>query len=295
MFLLVNSVAKQCGMYQYGFRFYRILKDGGVTFDYVEVDAADQYVAAIKGYDAIVHNFLLFPWLSSCLDPTSRNYFIYHEGWAANGVQDWQIINADPTKPNGIPRPLYFPKVIPTPRAPNLECPTIGSFGLGLYNKHFDRIVRVVQDEFDNAIIRFRMPFAFYVDPDGVEAKHVVKMCFDSLHKPGIKLSVCHDFGSDEDIATFLGENDLNMFLYRDVDENRGCASATDFALSAGRPFAISSSTMFRHVFDESICVDTSSLKSIMCQGIAKHSDKLQRWSHVNLIDSFSFKVILRT
>jgi hypothetical protein len=77
---------------------------------------------------------------------------------------------------------------------------------------------------------------------------------------------VCHDFLSDYDLLAMLAGNDINLFLYKD-SHGRGISSATDYALSCGRPIGISSSEMFRHLPRE-ICLDNHSIKELIAQGI---------------------------
>lgn len=258
--LLVNGPEPQCGVYQYGKRLAE-----AIGADTADVHARSEYDAAVgsANYDAVLLNYhtALFPWWS----PLPGVFYIYHENPFPFHVDPKFILNSDPTASDGIPRPLYQPKNLPT--VSRREVPVFGSFGFGFGSKYFDQIVEMVQNQYDEAIIRFVIPFAFHGDVNGNIARSVTARCMELRRKPGIRIQITNSFLSDEELIGFLASNDMNIFLY-EPGNHRGCSSVLDFAIPAGRPIAISDSHMFRHVYCDAICAYRRPLKDILADGV---------------------------
>jgi SAM-dependent methyltransferase len=163
--------------------------------------------------------------------------------------------------------------------------PTIASFGFGTPGKGFDRIVRQVQQEFDDAIVRFNIPSAAFGDSDGSAAKKIAADCRALISKPGIKLEVTHDFLDDEALLDFLAQNTVNAFMYEQA-EARGISSVIDYALAVDRPLAVSNSSMFRHVHAAapSCIVPKASFKDIIARGTAPLAKLKKEYAADNLI-----------
>ncbi|MFV0606871.1 MAG: methyltransferase domain-containing protein [Niabella sp.] len=164
---------------------------------------------------------------------------------------------------------------------------TIGSFGFGTNNKGFEKIVSLVQKEFDKALIRLNIPIADFGDETGENAKKISKDCYSLIKNPDIRLEITHTFFTNEELLNFLSGNSINIFLYTDTDTgNRGISSTTDYALAVKRPIAISNSKMFRHLFDiePSICVQENSLKEILSNGINPLQKKYEEYSSNNIL-----------
>jgi hypothetical protein len=174
------------------------------------------------------------------------------------------------------------------------DVPTIGSFGFGTPKKGFDRIVNLVQEEFDDAIIKLNIPFATFGDSTGASAKLVAMQCRKLLRKKGIELRVTHDFFDGNRLLDFLARNTINVFLYEDAG-NRGLSSTVDSALAVQRPVAVSHSGMFRHLFDTtpSVCIPNNTLRKIIANGfepLQKHHDE---WNAESLL--WEYERIVRT
>ena len=257
--LLINSQQQHCGVYQYGKRLAH-----AIGADTADVGSSGEYETAVasQDYDAVLLNYhtALFPWWV----PRPGVFYIYHENPFPFPVDPAYILNSDPTAPNGIPRPLYRPKQLPT--FVRGEVPVFGSFGFGFGSKYFEQIVEIVQSQYDRAVIRFVIPFAYHGDADGHIARSVAARCMSRVQKRGIRLQVTHSFLTDDELMTFLASNDMNIFLY-EPGGHRGCSSVLDFAIPAGRPFALSDSHMFRHAYSEAISAYRRPLQSILDDG----------------------------
>ncbi|MEJ7829575.1 MAG: hypothetical protein WKF91_15300, partial [Segetibacter sp.] len=68
------------------------------------------------------------------------------------------------------------------------QVPVIGSFGFATPGKGFDKIVRLVQEEFDEAIINFNIPYAKYGDESGLNARKIADECRILVKKASIQL-----------------------------------------------------------------------------------------------------------
>jgi len=189
-------------------------------------------------------------------------------------------------------------KVFGLPRAifeTNLSCNyneivSIGSFGFGFPNKGFDRLCLRVQEEFDHANINIHMTAAFFGDANGELREQVAARCASFIYKPGIKLQIGRDFIDDNGVLKFLSENDINIFMYDDMP-GRGLSSVIDYAVSVDRPFAVNSSSMFRHVLEKtpSVNVDNFSISEIINNGPNISKFYQQEWSNNSLRDKMFY------
>jgi len=149
------------------------------------------------------------------------------------------------------------------------KIPIIGFQGFGFVHKGIIRIADKVQEEFDEAIIRLHIPYSYFGDPNGNEARKRVDEVKQIIRKPGIKIEATHDFLSDEDIIQLLNKNTVNCYFY-DFLEQSGIASSPDYAIAAMRPIAVNNSRMLinLHNLEPSIEIEKISLKDIIKNGI---------------------------
>ena len=278
MILIINSIEKQCGVYQYGLAMFKQLTMPN-TFEYVEVGSQQQLLDHMKSntYEACILNYhkALFPWWSPI---DIKTYYIYHEDIQFDPIY---TLDSDPTRSNGIPRPVS--QVIAIPRYNKI--PTFGSFGFGFETKGFERIISIVQSQYDIATIRLLIPFSYYGDQNGARANQIATRCRSLITKQGIKLLILHDFLPETDLVHFLASNDLNIFLY-DQMLHRGCSSVFDYALAAKKPIAISDCDMFRHVYSDQICAYKRSLSDIIKDGDTHILPFLKKWNPSTLQDT---------
>jgi len=297
----VNHRAQQCGVYEFGREIGTLLETSAkYNIKYVECDSYkefDQYYKALKP-QVVIFNYhaATMPWVwdSRKLSPPKISRLkavligVIHEVFqqeadkANNDLFDFHIA-PDPTLL--LKNTIVYKTGRLLPRKPvehevQNPLPVIGSFGFATPNKGFENIIKAVEREFDEAIIKLNIPFARFGDRDGDNARKLAKQCSDLITKPGIKLEIDHTYLEKDELLKFLSANTLNIFLYEDV-QNRGISSTIDWALAAGRPLAISKSTLFRHLFDciPSICVDDNSLKQIISNGTRLLQKKYKEYS----------------
>lgn len=288
--LFLNHSVKQCGVYQYGTRFYEILKTTPkYTYIYCEVSNIIEYYNAINTHththtniQAILYNYhsSTMPWLKAkTIQKTIKNIAIIHE--SPTHIFDITFsLNPESPAEYYLPRPIYenVPDIlhnnpistqsirdfIMTPalntcsensaaQNPELLIPIFGSFGFGFEFKGFDKIVELINLNYDAAIIKFVIPTAFFDPHAQTRYNTLYKQCMEKNIKPGIKVYITNEFFTNTDLLHFLASNTVNIFLY-DMLRGRSISSATDYALSVKKPLLISDSCMFRHIYSDDIC-----------------------------------------
>jgi hypothetical protein len=300
--LIVNRDEKACGVYQYGQNLFDILSRNEKRFHYhmVEVSSAQDVLKAAVDLKPCAIIFNYHPATQPFVDRGLIHqlgvpcFGIYHEithellqlGGSPFPFDRW--IHGDPTMEDraylfSTGRPLFtYENRFPQPRIP-----TIGSFGFGFANKGFGRLAKMVQEQFSEAVLRLHIPFAKFGDEDGTQARQRVAEVRGIITNPRIVVQTSHQMMSTPELLDFLAQNTLNAFLYDDM--HRGISSTLDYAMSVGRPIAISRSYMFRHVWDvkPSILVEETTLPEIIRNGTAPLKALKEKWTHAALAERF--------
>jgi SAM-dependent methyltransferase len=320
--LFISHKKAQCGVYEFGKNIADVLLySKKYNFIWAECSSLDELRAVVNQNNpsAIIYNFhpSVMPWLVTRVGPrlfrnniadiripqigiihevnqqvantatTYRNKLFFKNKFSLiNSLFDFYIA-PDPTLLLMNPSVYKTGRLIPSYQNnyPSPLTPTIGSYGFGTPNKGFEKIVQLVQQEFDEAVIRFNIPAAEFGDKNGVNAQNISKKCKASITKPGIELIVTHDYLNNKAMLDFLAQNTINVFMYENVS-NRGLSSALDNAMAVQRPVAVSNALMFRHVFDvePSILVTKNNLKTIIQNGIAPLNKHYNDWNAENLL-----------
>jgi hypothetical protein len=299
--LLVSHRKKQCGIYQYGKNLANALANSRkYEFVYGEAESDQEFQLLLRQHrpKAIIYNYYpaTMPWFTVDVAKAVSvpQLGIMHEVTqtdadnANNELFDFHIC-PDPTlrETNSIvfKTGRLIPRYINFTPLPDMV--TIGSFGFGFPDKGFEKVVELVQHEFDRAKIRFHIPFNDnpLVEKDGHLGRATAARCRELIRKPGIELEISHDFLDMRGLLDFLAGNTLNVFLY-DEHKDRGISSTIEHALAVQRPLAISRCGMFRHVISASpsIIVGESSLSRIVSNGIAPLVPFYGNWSEAKLI-----------
>lgn len=303
--LCFNHKAKECGVYQYGFRLFSILKKDS-RYKYFEVERYDEYKEALDKHPEVRvvifnYNCMTMSWLNrDNIIRKIKNIGIPHEALSESmslAIFDYTC-SINPSLSNGIPRPLYEDVDLLlkdyTPSNDNIKqfidykeegVPVFGSFGFAFMNKAFHKIVDLVNKSYDRAIIKLSLSMAHF-DPGKKEnLRNVISACLAIERKPGIKLMITNEFFSNEDLLKFLSSNDMNVFLYeRDIEAP---SSVLDYALAVKKSIAISTSPMFRNVYHDSICPYKTSMQDCMANSVSYCERFLQEYSHANLRAKF--------
>lgn len=294
--LFINHKQKQCGVYQYGYRSANILNKSKLyNFIYAEVESEQEFFNVVNDNNpiGIIYNYhpLTMAWLGnhSFIFPDVVHYGLHHEGSTPDHIKFNHLLIVDSVVEDtdinfSVGRPLLDSSLV-SYAAPQI--PTISSFGFGFGNKGFGRIVKLVNDQFDEAIIRLHIPRAYYGDRNGESSVNIFPGCYNEVKKEKIKLIITNDFLSDLDMLNFLASSTINVFLYDEMI-GRGLSSVIDYALSVKVPIAINKTYMFRHIYNTqpSICVEDKTLAEIIDSGDAPLQQYRDKWS----LDNFNKK-----
>lgn len=282
MILFLNQPKAQCGVYEYGYNTYSILslyKDKH-EFVYLECKNAKDYKAYLdnNNIEAVIANYhpCTLGWfekvynLKPCLLMSHDQVFDFGD---LNLILDPTFESAG--KNYSVPRTLFeFNQEVPVKKD------TISTFGFAFEHKGFLELLERVSIEYNQATLRIHMPKNSIVgcrqNRLSLELKRKVKSY--------INLEITNDYKSKNDLLKWLAESELNAFLYRGSSSN-GIASCTDWAISVGRPLAITNDKMFRHLPKE-LSVDQSSLKQILQKKHLVEEIKI-RWSSRKLYDKY--------
>lgn len=313
--LFINHKKTQCGVYEFGRNIGAALEKSSSPFSYHECGSNDelQNVIGAKKPRLIIYNYhpSTLSWLNAGITRKIKcpQIGIVHEvtqriaDAANNDLFNFHLAH-DPTLL--LKNPIVFKAGRLIPPYKNEFSPppvvTVGSFGFGTDGKGFDKIIELVQSEFDEAVIRFNIPFAAFGDADGAKAKLIAENCRKLLAKPNIKLEISHEFLEQRELLDFIAQNTVNVFLYEQQAMERGISSTIDLALAVKRPVAVSFNTMFRHILDAkpSVCVENNSLENIIENNTlplekyyAEWSEEMLRWDYERIADAvFSLEKI---
>lgn len=292
--LFANYAISNCGVHQYGHNLFDVLRESRrFEFAYAGITSLAELDDAVAktACDAVIvnHHPQTLPFIR--IDAPRRYSVaciaVMHEmtkeeaDLMSDGFYQYYVMG-DPTLQTENRRVFATGRTIPAyeNRCPLPEVVTIGSFGFSVGSKGFKRLVDVVQEEFDEAVIRINIPANGIIDKDAALAREQLDRCRDRLWKPGIRLVGTHDFLDAGKLLEFLAANTLNAFLY-DYLPRAGISSAVDQAMTARRPLAITRSVMFRHLFDlkPPITIENTSLREIIRNGIEPYRHLLEEWT----------------
>lgn len=296
--LFINHPEKECGVHQFGENVFTAIRQSGL-YDFIYCECSSltdlqQYITQHQPV-AVIYNYYgsTMPWLNSRFTRKVKlpHIGIIHEvtqervNQANTNLFDFHIA-PDPTVLLTSPIVFKTGRLIPEYNdvTPAPDVITIGSFGFGTKGKGYTKIIETVQQEFDEALIRFNIPFARFGDPEGTGARAYADACRNLIKKPGIQLKITHDFLTQEQVLEFLSQNSINCFFY-DENKNRGISSVIDLALAVNKPVAITKSNMFRNIFNAqpSVCIEDSPLKDITKNGTHPLQPYKKEWTPENL------------
>ncbi len=289
--LIINSQDERCGVFQFGKNFANIVqKSWKHSYSFHIFKDVQTLIEASNYYDLFIINWheKLFPWLDDDLIAALKIpvAFIGGHDCYPSFINKAHILDATSCNPASsritpIPRPVREFWPLPDP-----ERITIGSCGFNFHSKNFQHVATVVAQSFDDALIRLHIG----QHPHGNDIRQIEKSIQQqlwNLAKPNIDIEISTDFLSDEDLVAFLSENTANVFLYPPFQgELRGLSSTIDKALAAKKPFAISDSSMYRHInHEKKFLLSHFSLADIIGFGTEHIKPFWEEHSEKNLIE----------
>lgn len=288
--LFVNQEVSQCGVYQFGKNTAFILSkhDDIIKFDYLETDNKPKF----DNYDLVIlnHHPCTMPWVNEAFfleNKQTKFAMIMHD--TRISYPNVAILHPDPTFQTSYPDFKIGRPVLQIEPSKKVLENTIGSFGFGFEHKGFDDLINLVNNNFEYATIRIHIPLNSKVDTNGYYAFSMTRK-LKKLPKPGITLEITNDYKTESELLHWLSENTINAFLYKNTDKiSEGCSSTVDWAIAAKRPFVVSSDRMFRHVWSvvPEVCIDNSSLLTVMNNGIAPLQYFYDNWTERKLYEEY--------
>jgi hypothetical protein len=201
-------------------------------------------------------------------------------------LMDDDVVNTKSSKNVFTTQRLMAPYV-PRTTYIDQDVPIIGFQGQLVPHKGLHNVVKQVQHEFDEAIIRVHSPHYHY-GPGAQVWNYALNLAKKAIYKPGVRLEHSTDIKSNQEIVDFLAENTINCYFY-DYLDGYGLASATDYALAAKRPFAVTRSHQFRNYWDSdpSILIENNSLKQIISNGLKPLEKYYEKYSEESVIADY--------
>lgn len=294
----INSKKESCGVYQYGRRLWDSIKKSNFDIQYFEIETLNEFMSLdFKGVDFLVFNFIeggytgpfawyMIPQVQYVKDVLGiKTISIMHTKAFNTAAFDFLI---DQNPEFGIPRPLYDYDISKPKLKHNII--HICSFGFAGDHKGFDDVVKLTNEQFDEAVINLHITNAYYGDKDGVGQRNLIDKINSIERKPGVKLNITTDFLSNEQILDFVYDNDILILAYKGGGDP---SSLPDYPISTNTPFAVTSMPTFSHVYDSNIDINLHSIKDIL--DYHKNSGYVTRlresWSQKNLVESFEYAI----
>ena len=322
--IFLNHTQQQCGVYQYGLRLCNILSNCKINkYIYKEINNHKEYLNVInenEDINYVIYNCcdLTMPWLNNntinVINKIFKKIGIIHPDWTKNlGKKimfdikiDFNTNNFDELKLNKfvVPRPIievndiFLKKKIENIDFLNFindfkdkNIPIFGSFGLAGKSKNWDIMIKNINDQFDEAIIKILMPSGDFCKKDTFLKNELLNI----KRKRNIKLLIYDNFIKDEELIIFLNSCDFNIILQQGDEKlfdtkNTGISSTIDFFISAQKPFCISKISNFQHVYIEDMNLKKYNLNQmIKSEKLKEHVIELyKKNSNANLINKFN-------
>lgn len=175
------------------------------------------------------------------------------------------------------------------------DIPIIGFQGFAIHHKGIERIVPLVENEFESSIINLRIPNCYYADRDNSFRTRILRIC-EAQVKKNTKIIINTDLVSTDEIIRLISQNTLNIYPSHTSADIAGCSSSIDYAIAAKRPIAVTKAPQMRmlHNLTPSVCIEDSSLKEIISYGVEPYKHLIELGSQQNIrkeIDSVLDKI----
>ncbi len=293
-----NSQKATCSIYESGLMVYNCLKNSPFyTLDYTENrDFLQDYDFAIVNQHDVVNFWITETMVKNFNKPVFCVVTeVGHSGdvisrspkfYTAYIVLDSSI--DDINNIYGFPRPLEQ-YIAPTYIEKNI--PIIGSFGFATGGKRWDKILEQVYKEFDNAIVRFNIPYATYIPDNKSYIDNVINKCNEvvsSNNNPNIKLEITHTNFIKEELIYWCSQNTINCFFYdRNKSHPTGLCATADQCIIAERPLLVTGDNTFRHIHKYIDYFPNISIKESIEQTIPGVLKMKEDWSSQNFTEKF--------
>lgn len=305
--IFLNSKKSNCSIYESGIMCYNIMKKSDYKLDYSEEQNIS--ITHLSKYDFIIvnHHYIVNSWITDdiLLRYNGISFCIVTEVMYMNRCPinkkvtplcfDFYII-LDPSIKDkkifyGFPRPIEL--ISNMCQYIDKGYPIIGSFGFATQGKEWREIVNIVQNEYDNALIRFNIPYATHCGESYKNnLEKVIIECKNTIYKPNIKLEITHIYMTQDELIAWCGQNTINCFFYTRTKKHNfqsGLCATTDQAITSGRPLLITHDPTFRHILQHIKHYPEINLKQAIIE-TPQIVAKLQNlWSCEKFLEKFNY------
>jgi hypothetical protein len=302
--VFLNHYKSQCGIHEIGKRIHGLLWQGGLETEYIEVpvDGMTEYIVRISESNPskIIYNY--YPGTMTFLNksvmnnfPHIKHYGVIHDPLdppfvaSVEDMFDAWIIH-DQTNP--IPSDKKFTTFRPIPRYErkefNSDRISIGSHGFNCSPwKMFGKIIKVIQNEFDEVDININIPKASFAT-EAQNNFHQISEWHQSINKPGVNLNITNDyFETENDLIEFLNKNDMNAYFYNPPGPYVGVGGSADLAVASQSSLVVNDTYMYKH-FHEALGFYN---EEVGIKSFLKNKDKVQKlyeeWSPQALAEDY--------
>jgi FkbM family methyltransferase len=293
--IFYNSKKAECSIYESGLMVYNCLKLSNLyTLDYTEDNNfLYEYDFAVVNEHIIVNNWVTKEMIYTFKKPvfcvvTEISFTDNYIDKSPNFYSAYILLDSSINDHNNLysfARPLEDNIQI---EYKENNIPIIGSFGYPTVGKQWDLIVKEVQNEFDEAIIRFNIPYATYIPDNEIRINEVKEMCDKIINKPNIKLIFSHNNFSKEELVKWCSENTINCFFYcREHIFSNGLCATADQAIVAEKPLLVSGDKTFRHIHDYIDFYPNISIKEAINSTLDGVKKMKNDWSSKNFCNKF--------
>jgi hypothetical protein len=165
----------------------------------------------------------------------------------------------------------------------------IGFHGSATFNKGILELVDYVQQNYDEAELRFHCPLNYtYSGNSNKDLMNNIEIVKSKISKPGIKFFLTTDIVSDQELVNRISQNTVNCYFNRE-DPYGTPVSSIHTALSARRPIAIRKTkpTVSYWQPKPSICIEDNSIKDIIKNGFEPLEFLYEKYSPANICKEF--------
>jgi len=297
--LFLNTEKAICSIYESGKMCYDcLIQSSYYSIDYIELSVDKREIPADYDFYIFNYHWVKMGWMDTKFVKQLPGFkativleMSQNSPFDCVSKDDFDAyIVLDPTCNHFLKNVYAFPRPLEVSLNPITEykhenkTPVIGTFGLSYSDKGFDEVIKAVNEEFEEAIVRINVPNSENVTPQIVSDFKALIASFDLKDK--IKIELSDHYFNKEELLNWCAQNTLNVFLYNRRVGN-GLSATTDQAIASGRPLAVSTNPTFRHIHSYITPYPYLSLKESINSTIPLVKRIQQDWSPAEFVLKF--------
>lgn len=296
--LIVTGPEIECGIYQYAWAAYNILKESrNNTYEFIATDDHRELLQRASEFDVIIYNHHphTLSWLSSGITRPIRNeskikqIVIYgHEHKNKFTGVDAYIVT-DPyaevseNEFNGMPPVKYYANIDYSSPKGTIK---IGTSGIGNKTKNLPKIITLINEQFtEDVILNLHVSDGKFVDPSGKLSEDLIDVCRRRANS-NVRIEVTRAFLDKTELVSWLNSNDINLYWY-ETPNVPGVSGSIDRAIECKKPFGVNESSFLSHVRRDFNDLNKVSIKQILNGGIDPFCEFYNIWNPEKFIEHY--------